>query len=318
MKRILVPLDGSDLAERALPLAARLADLHGAEVLLLDAAANPTAWYAGTGAELCYSAAHGYVTGVAATVLERYGVTAIRRVSMLPPVEAILQHAAEPEVVAIVMATHARDGLPRLMMGSVAEQVVRNAPVSVYLLPVRVSAAFTHPRLRRILVPLDGSQIAHAVLAPIAELASIAQAEVRLVRVFGDEDGFGPETFDETLDETFAHRQARLDAAARAYFEPVREHLAHLGIGSTAAWSTGPAGDAILSAAERYEVQLIAMGTHGRAGLDRIHHGSVAEHVLRHANVPVMTFGREALKRLAAGVGPAVDQRRVRPSLGAL
>ncbi|HEU0169461.1 MAG TPA: universal stress protein [Chloroflexota bacterium] len=307
MKRIVVPLDGSELAEQALPLAARLAQLQGAQVLLLRGAPNPASLDLGTAVELTRECAHEYLEQQAAAFEHRYGRRPLRRVLMEHAPDLVLFEARQPGVTAVVMSTHGRSGLKRLVTGSVAEHVVRMAPVPVYLVPAQAAAALTHPQLRHILVPLDGSQVAHAVLAPVAELARETRAEVILLRIFGDGDGM--DYAGESLIDMFARRPERLGGVASEYFHPIREHLAAAGVPVTCAWNTGNAADGILAAAPRMGADLIALGTHGRSGLDRLRHGSVAEQVLRHAAVPVMTFGHDALKRLAAGVSPLVDKR---------
>ncbi|HXH10598.1 MAG TPA: universal stress protein [Alphaproteobacteria bacterium] len=134
-KRILVPLDGSTLAEGVLPHVTELAKSLGAEVVLLRVAfahifpgADPIATQVTAVQE-----AEDYVTELAKKLQEQ-GVRAEAKVRYGDAVEEILDHVAWDHIDLIAMATHGRTGLARVVMGSVTEQVLRRAPVPMLLL----------------------------------------------------------------------------------------------------------------------------------------------------------------------------------------
>lgn len=150
LKRILVPLDGTFLAEQALPQAQELASERGASLLLLRALDLKTereldgilAQVDGYGAlrSLRARAVEGYLAGVRDR-LEYGGVGSRSFVHDLSPAKAILETAEQEQADLIVMSTHARSGLGRWMYGSVADSVLRGAPCPVLLERARKEVA---------------------------------------------------------------------------------------------------------------------------------------------------------------------------------
>ena len=134
-QRILVPLDGSTLAEAVLPHAQELAKSLGAELVLMRVALT----HAFPGADpiqaqvTAVQEAEDYVSGLAKRLQEK-GVRAEAKVRFGDPVEEILDHVAWNQIDLIAMATHGRTGLTRVVMGSVAERVLRRTPVAMLLM----------------------------------------------------------------------------------------------------------------------------------------------------------------------------------------
>jgi nucleotide-binding universal stress UspA family protein len=146
---------------------------------------------------------------------------------------------------------------------------------------------------RRIIVPLDGSDLAEAILPHAEELARRFDAEVLLLRAVSSEHtlyresavpDIAPEMSHQLVDQ---RRQAEAGSAGQ-YLETVRARLDQAGIRSETRLAPGPAAAAIIEAAEAEEEPvLIAMSTHGRTGLGRLAFGSVADDVLRNVHVPI-------------------------------
>lgn len=139
-KKILVPLDGSELAEQVLPHVAQLAGYTHAEVILLRIPGEPHYDYLTPDPELALEMRRDIETGVQvyleeiATELRSMGLQVTTRVVWGAPIaQMILNAAREWNVDLIAMSTHGRSGLARLMIGSVADQVVRQSPVPVLL-----------------------------------------------------------------------------------------------------------------------------------------------------------------------------------------
>ena len=308
MPHIVVPLDGSDLARRAVPIAAALAHATGADLRLVQAAVSPTSLEVGLAVEMILEAATVSVEAEAAAIKATYGLEATTQGVIAFADRLILLEAGDPEAMAIVMSTHGRTGLLRLARGSVAETVLRHSPIPVYLVPAAAGAVAAEPRFRHILVPLDGSALSYSVLAPVTELAKAAHARVTLMRVFADAEELARAP-DQPALRAVEQQLDRLEDKAHEYFRPIKANLRRAGIKADSEWTTGVPAQEILTWIELMQPDLIALATHGRSGFDRLRYGSVTESVLRQAKVPVLTFGPQALRRLAADVGALVDAK---------
>jgi nucleotide-binding universal stress UspA family protein len=195
--RILVPLDGSRLAEQSLPCAMTLGRSLSAELVLLCAVSVPSDVQealekAGLTPdplieELEIEASE-YLEAMS-HLLSKSGLTFSHAVLRQLAADAIVEYAEQADIRLIVMASHGYTGIARWTHGSVAERVLRSAPVPVLL--VRVKEEPTHglpePRpCRRILVPLDGSKLAEQVLPTVIPIATALGCEVTLFRVPAD------------------------------------------------------------------------------------------------------------------------------------
>ena len=183
-KRILVPVDGGSLSERALVVAAQIARASSGTLLLVSVIAPPIRYgfgeYDPLSAETVdeeLSEAESYLHRVCGLpALE--GVPEVKtNVAMGSPAPALLEAIATEEADLVVMTTHGRTGLSRWMLGSVSQHVVRYAAAPVLLLrdqggaPGSPNLDLEH--LFRVLVSLDGSARAETALAPAAEMASL-------------------------------------------------------------------------------------------------------------------------------------------------
>src|SRR5262249_42595233 len=118
----------------------------------------------------------------------------------------------------VVMSTHGRSGLERLLYGSVAEQVLHDAEIPLVMIPARSHTSWAGPDARRVLVPLDGSQSSEAALEPAVGLASRIGASLLLLRVVQPVDGVGlgyEAYLPDRLAATEEHARQSLEALAR-------------------------------------------------------------------------------------------------------
>jgi nucleotide-binding universal stress UspA family protein len=279
---ILVPLDGSELAERALPVAQRLAGALRRPLLLLRVIAITNWAYLPPGAVFppqtyerllqdADRAAEQYLREVAARA-GGAGSAIHARTLRGDPAGAIIDTAREWPGTLIVIATHGRTGLARFAMGSVADRVVTYSRVPTLLVHPFGDAA-AQARLERALVPLDGSETAERALPMVEQLAGDPLRQVTLVQVVDPE------------------RRAGETEQARQYLDAARQRLEGRLAGRTCAVATtllyGRVDEQITEYAAR-EADLIIMGTHGRSGIDRWAYGSVASKVLRSAKMPLL------------------------------
>lgn len=301
-EQLLVPLDGSELAEKTLPYVEVLAPKLRAEVVLLRAVniellarylpegpLPPDVYQRVIDAET--EAAADYLNGVAER-LRSLGIATRVEVPLAPPASAILDAVAHARSTLITMATHGRTGLARFALGSVAELVVRGAEAPVLL--VRALTEQPHA-LDPILVPLDGSPLAEVALPHAEALAVALAARVVLVRALDPAEAPEVRTalkeagsaLEPLPDWVLTHTHPAVDAAG--YLKQIDERLRTVGIRDVRYEVVlGPAAEAILAAVARHGAGLIVMATHGRTGLQRWVMGSVADRVLHTVTVPLL------------------------------
>jgi len=306
MLDILVPLDGSALAERVLPLAATLARATGGRLRLLKAVSFPTVRDLIGRADEVQSAASDYLKDQAEQAQRAYGLPAATLSQFGPASAIIVREVAGGGVRYVAMSTHARHGFSRAVLGSVAEHVLRESPVPVFLLPVAAGDKDL-TAIKRMLIPLDGSRLSEAVLEPAAVLARQLGAAITLLRV--DQPPEGPVSTEHgVMVRSIDQEVDRMVFETEQYMAPLVRKLQALGIQANATEEIGcePASH-ILDLATRADADLIVMATHGRSGLDRLRHGSVTEQVLRHSHVPLLAFGRIPLHELVPAEAPVVE-----------
>jgi nucleotide-binding universal stress UspA family protein len=282
-KRLLVPLDGSALAERALPFARALAHLVQGDLILVQAALARGAHADPLEAQLKAAAdAEDYLARLASQHQADYAIET--SVPFGPPAEEIVNVASLRAADLIVMTTHGRTGLSRMLVGSVAQTVLRKTALPVLLvrgdLPIRCWEA----GLRTILVPLDGSEPTEMVLPHLASLAAQANARLVLLQVITQRP---PELA--AYDLVYRpEEEAAQGEAARAYLARLASGLSQQGLQVEIALAHGRPAEQIAERASALRCDLIAMSTRARSGLGRLIVGSVADDVLHSAQLPLL------------------------------
>lgn len=291
---IVVPLDGSELSEGALPYAVALANATGCRLLLT------TSWEGAAGdlavplPDLAQDiAAQGeayYSEYLSKAAQHVQGVGVQTRVLLGRPVERLLHLIGEADPRYVVMATHGRSGLTRWLAGSVASKLIREATVQTLVVGPRVlDAKATEPQVRRILVPLDASELSELALDPARELAAKVDAEIvlaQVLRVAAQAFMFGvPEVDVARLDK-------ELKAAAETYLSRARERLGPEVRVETRVLHGLPA-DALLDFVASENIDLVVMASHTRGGLARAFLGSVADRMIQ-GEAPVLLLRPEA------------------------
>lgn len=282
MRRILLPLDGSDLAHRAVPFAATIAKKTGQTLLLLRAV-DPVGSSNDADTELLMQDAVDALNA-AAQALSAQGVRVETQVVNDPPDVAILDAAADPDTALIVMSTHGRGGLDRWLHGSVADAVLRESPAPVLVIPSLGAPAWGESP-PRIMVTLDGSDRSRAALEPAREFAValggtlILASVVPFPQYVAYAEGY---SFIEPDPSTVALTEMR------AYLEEIAATLRTDTLPVTVSAQFGSAYSGITTMAEDVDATLIVMATHGRGGVARALLGSVATATIRQAGVPVL------------------------------
>jgi nucleotide-binding universal stress UspA family protein len=275
--KILVPLDGSRLAEQILPYACLLAEAFEIPVQLLRVDDS---------GELAPSKGGDWAFPAS--------VKFHRSVEAANPTEAILRHAAADRSTLIAMATHGLSGIRGWAMGSVAYKVVhatRN-PV-LFIRPTEEGDPGVAVKLGTVLVPLDGSGLADRILPHVVALAKKLSLEVTLIRAYM----VPPDTYivgDGLYMDALASQRAAFKQEIDDYLTGKTEEIRAAGLNRVSPVAIhGDAAGEIIDCARNTQNSLIAMSTHGRSGLGRWLMGSVAEKVVQHSRDPVLLIRPE-------------------------
>ena len=299
LRSILVPLDGTRFAEAALPAGARLARRARARLHLL-LAHQPTLALMGAGEiaapdpgldRALLDQEESYLAGAAASAGQAGVATVTLGQAVGPAGDAICEEADRIEADLIVMATHGRSPLGRFWLGSVSSHVVRDAGVPVLLVhPNREESVLQRDTGAGILVALDLSGFAEAILEPVVDLANLLQAHVTLLHVvepnYHAVDPRTPYPLDQ--DQTVTEIR-RADAQRR--LDGIADRLRGRGLCVLARVTVAPnAAAELLEALEVRKYDLLAMTTHGSGGMRHLLSGGVADRVIRSAGKPVLVL----------------------------
>jgi nucleotide-binding universal stress UspA family protein len=191
------------------------------------------------------------------------------------PHEAILEAAREVDASLIVASTHGRSGLSRWMYGSTAGHLLHTSHIPLLVIGKQVTPPPSSGYApKHVLVPLDGSKLAEAALPAAREVVEAFAAKVSLLRVAP----FSAEAYPMMVPQMYwPELDKDLVAGAQSYLEKVRANLA---IPADVHVLQGPRSESILSFVEGNPVDLVAMATHARAGVQRAVLGSTADRML--------------------------------------
>ena len=297
-QKMLVPLDGSRLSESILPYAAEFAAalktplelLHVVEIESLKALFSEEQ---GSPIDIMWddlkSAGFKYLEKVAASLPESLEVR--RTIEAGLPAEIAIERADHESETLIAIATRGLSGVKPWVMGSVAAKILHatQSPLLLVKPPIEVPLAGSKI-VQRVLVPLDGSELAEQILSHAKIIASALDAEIELLRVYSPVSSAvapAPIPFYHPILTTEALQQS-----AEKYLAEKVEQLRIPGGSTRVSYSAarGSAADQIIETAQRNPGTLVAMSTHGRTGLRRWIMGSVAERVVHHCGSPVLVI----------------------------
>jgi nucleotide-binding universal stress UspA family protein len=274
--RIMVPLDGSELAERALAPAAVM--LHHAQpprelmltrtirdtIMTTDLAQDEAPYALEEAGDACLH----YLQTVAKEPFLT-DLTISEKIGTGDPARVICAQAQEAQVDFLMLTTHGRSGVVHALLGSVAEAVARHATVPT-LIVRPTGETFSDPEHVTCTVALDGSSASEAVITPAAQLVRLFNGTLHLVRVLPD-----PQTTGQ-------------NERAEAYLGALCRHIGQQGVRVTHQLVWGEPVAQIVAVSQQRPTDLVALATHGRTGIDRWLQGSVAFDILRHLAAPTL------------------------------
>jgi len=291
-QRLIIPLDGSRLSEAVLPTATYLAQKLRASVALVHVIERNAPTQVHGDLHLSQPAeAEAYLQKVrrdwfpAEIPVEIHvHTTAIADVA-----KSIVDHALEFESDLVMMCTHGRSGLRKLLFGSIALQVAASK-VPVLLVQPEENRAAPVPSGKPFMVPLDGTEIREQALPIAAALAQACGASLRLLMVVPTLGTLsGPATTSRILlPATTTEMLALASEDARKYVESLMARLSAQGITVNAEIRRGDAVELIASEAQIQGVDLIVLGTSALAGLDAFWSGSIAPKVSNRTHLPLL------------------------------
>jgi len=292
-KHLLIPLDGSRLAEAALPPAACLARTLGAAVTLIHVIErNAPQEIHGQPHLTDPSAAAVYLDQVRARAFpaEVRVETHVHTTEVGNVARSLAEHAAELRPDLIVMCTHGRRGLRGWLFGSIAQQVVGLDATPVLLARPSETAAEAPFECRLLLVPLDGISAHEEGLCVGAGLAQACGAALHMVMVvptlatlLGEKAGTG-----KLLPGATAAMLDNAQQGADEYLGRFVTQLTTPGLAVTSEVARGDPTTIIVDSAERLGASMIVMATHGKTGMNAFWSGSVAPKVLSRTSVPLL------------------------------
>jgi len=291
-KHILVPLDGSHLAESVLPIAASLAQTLKAPVTLLHIIEQDAPVEVHRDRHLTNAQqASAYLAEVAGRTFSR-SIKVDWHVHTAPVADvarSIVDHSADefqPDL--ILLTSHGNSGMHDLFFGTIAQQVAAASETPVLL--IKPSGTISSFKLHHILVPLDNESVHDQALPTAKTLAKAYKAELNLICVIptlgtlsGEQAAAGqmmPATTTAYLDIA--------EENAQDHFQVHLDEFQKAKIPATAEIARGDPASVIAKTAEQRNADLIIFGTHGRAGLDAFWNRSVAASVARRTGIPLL------------------------------
>jgi len=269
-EKILIPLDGSEIVRETHCYVKELAAYTESECVLLHVLSDSD----GEGAPTNGDARNHPLLKQHHDALTAEGLKVSSELRTGDPVEEISKLAVQLPASMVLMSTHGRTGLDNIREGSVTEQIVSQSPCPVFVLHSTRSDT-SEPRcdnlFRRMLVPLDGSNVSASILPCVEKLANLFHTEVVL--------------FHDDLE----HDESQTVKDHREAIEAYGVDLANAGVSVKLDYSTHqrPVNE-ILERTKELDIDLVAMATHGDGGARRALEESVTANVMRYANRPLI------------------------------
>jgi nucleotide-binding universal stress UspA family protein len=279
-RKILVPLDGSEIAERALSYVQAIARTKSTKVILLTVLAahegrsdHPMKAYLDSQAKELES------KGIKVSTAIAYGHAA----------EQIIEFAENNKINLIVISSHGHSGIKLRLLGSIAQKVLHGTCVPTLLVKpgaIEVSQV----ELKKVLLPLDGSSFSEASIPYVNQLLKGPGAEIVLLHV-SEPPVVPPDWSRDTKSHMKEYRErltSELQQQALEYLEKIKAALGRKGLRVRAKAVVGMAVESIIEAAKKENVDLIAMTTHGRTGVSRWMYGGVVNRIVEECQKPIL------------------------------
>jgi nucleotide-binding universal stress UspA family protein len=282
-KRLLVPLDGSELAERALPYAQTIAKTMGSEITLFTVSIALV--------EQLDRPMKAYLE-LKAKELQAQGIKASSAVAYGTVPDEIVGFADKNNIDLIIISTHGYSGIKRWVLGSVARKVLYGTSVQVLLIKSKAPKV-SKVELKKLMLPLDGSLFSESPIPFIRQLTKDSHAEIFLTLVC--EPPLVPSYGDHPINPTWEKHRDKvwLEAKKQAaeYLKKMEAVLKKQGMivrSEVIPGELGRVAETLLQAAEKDKIDLITMATHGRSSVSRWVYGGTANRIVEQSIQPVL------------------------------
>ena len=297
--RILVPLDGSYRSEQVLPYVRQLGlELSIPLTLVLVVVPPPSSISRDLNPDLYqhetveHQTEHaGSYLGAVAEGLRSEGLSVSTVIPCGVPWQAIVEEARQTPDTLIAMSGHGRSGVARWWLGSVADRVLHLTTGPLLLVKSHQDKEPPHgEEFNRVIVPVDGSPLAEAVLPHVTLISKGLDLAVHLVRVIPTHEhlrlAVPPDLFSGVSADSALKRETE---EAAEYLEGLKERLLNQGVGPVDVHLLhGDPASSIIDIGSETRDRLVAMTTHGRSGVGRWILGSVADRIIRYSGDPVL------------------------------
>jgi nucleotide-binding universal stress UspA family protein len=284
-EKIMVPLDGSELAEVTLWYAARLAERLGSSITLVNVS-YPNDITSPHMYQRYLEDTLARVKDLAKTVAGKNGgaVTVDYKMLRGDPAEEIVDYADKQKFDLIILSTQGKSGIKRWAMGNVANKVVRATRKQVLIIRAKGPKPDVYrDSLTKVLVPVDGSRESESILMYVTEMSTKLNLEVTLLHIW-------PRHTDIYSPTSFKTRE-KIEKREKEYVQRLVDRLKNEGINASGDFREvmqGSEAEEIIKLAEEGEFSMVAMATHGRSGVGRWIFGSNAEKVLNEGSTPLL------------------------------
>ena len=291
LKNILVPLDGSQLAETVMPLASMLAELNHAKLILFHVIEQkPPSRVHGEPHITDEQEASTYLMKLSESL---QGITVDQHVHSIAEKDvaaSIVFHSKEMNVDLIVMCAHGQSGLQTRIFGNIAQKVLTVGEVPVLLLSPEKDHKVESFQCQCLLVPLDGDPEHEAGLEMAVKLAQVCQAKLHLVMVVPDLSKLpGEQAASAVLLPNAAAAMLELDCEeAELYLIEQMGKLLDQNISVTGEVQRGDPAKQIAHSASEVRADMIVLGTHSKTAMDAFWSGSVTPKLATQTHLPLL------------------------------
>ena len=304
--KMLLPLDGSVVAEEILPYAEEVAGVLRSSVVVLNVASP---------ADSEIEMRRAYVKSTVANLNDELGhmidrsgnnqnaeVRASGEVRTGYPAEEISRYAADNDIDFIMISPYGLSGVRRWTLGGTAEKVVRSSHVPVWIGRSYVSGDKKNSPwpINNILVPLDGSNLGECVIPFVKEMASLILTKNAEITLFNANEpllinaDYPERTMRMGWDEHVKQQTIWIEKTSREYLNNIKQKLKDTGFKVNVEVNIGNPEEMILNYATSKSVNLIILVSHGRSGITRLEYGNVADKILHRSRIPIFLVRPEA------------------------